>query len=392
MRSKFIACSLSLLAASSTLAAADDLGTSRGKNLPVSNGSAGSFDAQFHDGNGLVWMNTDTGVVWDAASGGFVAFTLPFKVVKWNGQTFNAYNFTDMTVEPTVNLTIYGTNPAMFLSKRDINFAGKFTIAAAAGAGGAAPDQNTPPYNGGTGTSATNTAGGGGGSGPIGGVQGQCSPEVVTAGGGGGGGNATHGQPGLPGNYPVDAGGTPQNDPPGPGGLRISANKLVGGGGGGAGGGGFWSGDFYGQPGANGGGAVIFSSSKGSITIASGAVIDASGADGAVSNGGSGSSGGGAGGDEWFYATGSFTNNGSLLMHGGAGGKSQYTSGCFNPVTVEGPDGGNGAGGQLEVHAATLDNAGLIDVSDGGRATSHGGSVELIGDVTRRGRIKGLGN
>lgn len=389
MKSKFIACSLAALAASASFAAADDLG-SRAKNLPVSNGSAGSFDAQFHDGTGLVWMNTDTGVVWDAASGGFVAFTLPFKVVKWNGQTFNAYNFTDMNVEPTVNLVIYGTNPAMFLSKKDINFAGKFTIAAAAGAGGTAPDQNTPPYNGGTGTSATNTAGGGGGSGPIGGVQGECTGEVVTAGGGGGGGNAKHGQSGLPGDYPVDAGGPPQNDPPGPGGLKMPVHKLVGGGGGGAGGGGFWAGDFYGQPGANGGGAVIFSSSKGSITIASSAVIDASGMDGAVSNGGSGSSGGGAGGDEWFYATGSFTNNGSVLIHGGAGGKSKYTSGCFNPVTVEGPDGGNGAGGQLEVHAATIHNAGLIDVSDGGRGTSYGGSIDLIGDVTRRGRIKGL--
>ena len=389
MKSKFIACSLAALAASTSFAAAGDLG-SRGKNLPVSNGSAGSFDAQFHDGLGLVWMNTDTGVVWDAASGGYAAFTLPFKVVKWNGQNFNAYNFTDMTVEPTVKLVIYGTNPAMFLSKKDINFAGQFTIAAAAGQGGAAPDQNSPPYNGGTGTSATNTAGGGGGSGPSGGVQGECSGEMITAGGGGGGGNARHGQSGLPGNYPVDANGPPQNDPPGPGGLRIPPRKLVGGGGGGAGGGGFWQGNFYGQLGANGGGAVIFSSSKGSIAIASGAVIDASGLDGAVSGGGTGSSGGGAGGDEWFYASGSFTNNGSLVIHGGAGGKSKYTSGCFNPVTVEGPDGGNGAGGQLEVNAGTIHNAGLIDVSDGGRGTSYGGSVELIGAVTRRGRIKGL--
>jgi hypothetical protein len=61
-------------------------------------------------------------------------------------------------------------------------------------------------------------------------------------------------------------------------------------------------------------------------------------------------------------------------------------------VTVEGPDGGNGSGGQMEVHAATIHNAGMIDVSDGGHGTSYGGSVELIGDVTRRGRIKGLGN
>jgi hypothetical protein len=389
MKSKFLACSLAALAASTTVALASDLS---GKKLPVSNGSAGSFDAQFHDGGGLVWMNTDTGVVWNSASGGFVAFTLPFKVVKWNGQKFNSYNFTDMTVEPTVKLVIFGTNPAMFLSKSDINFAGQFTIVSGAGAGGTAPDQNSPPYNGGTGASPTNTAGGIGGSGPSGGVQGQCSGEMVTAGGGGGGGNAKHGKSGLPGNYPVDAVGTPQYDPPGPGGSNMPVRKLVGGGGGGAGGGGFWQGNFYGQPGANGGGAVIFSSSKGAITIASGAVIDASGVDGLISGGGTGSSGGGAGGDEWFYAASTFTNNGSLLMHGGAGGKSQYTSGCFNPVTVEGPDGGDGSGGQLEVHAATFDNSGLIDVSDGGHGTSYGGSVTLIGNIAPRGRIEGIGD
>jgi hypothetical protein len=334
-------------------------------------------------------MNTDNGVVWDAASGGFAAFTLPFRVVKWNGQTFNAYNFTDMVVEPTVKLVIYGTNPAMFLAKKDISFAGQFTVVAAAGAGGAAPDQNSPPYDGGTGQSATNTAGGGGGSGPIGGVQGQCTGEVVTAGGGGGGGNAKHGKSGLPGNYPVDAGGTPQNDPPGPGGKAEPAKKLVGGGGGGAGGGGFWAGNFFGQPGANGGGAVVFST-KSNITIATGALIDVSGLNGAVSGGGTGSSGGGAGGDEWFYAKGTFTNNATLNIHGGAGGTSTYTSGCFNPVTVEGPDGGDGSGGQLFVSASKIRNSGVIDVSDGSHGNTAGGNVELQGIVTRRGTIKGL--
>ncbi|HEY0281134.1 MAG TPA: hypothetical protein VGC27_00750, partial [Rhizomicrobium sp.] len=145
MARKFAACSLFALAASLTAAAAADLDASKAKKLPVSDGSAGSFDAHFGDGNGLVWFNVDTGIAWDAASGGYVAFTLPFKVVTWNGQTFNSYNFTDMTVEPTVKLVIYGTNPAMFLAKGDISFAGQFTIAAAAGAGGAAPDPYNPP-------------------------------------------------------------------------------------------------------------------------------------------------------------------------------------------------------------------------------------------------------
>jgi hypothetical protein len=386
---KFTTCSAIALAASISSAFALDAGPPSKTTPPVSNGSAGSFDAHFGNGDGLVWFNVDTGVAWNAASGGYVAFTLPFRVVKWNGQKFNSYNFTDMTVEPTVKLVIYGTNPAMFLAKGDINFAGQFTIVAAAGVGGVAPDQNTPPYNGGTGKSATNKAGGGGGSGPSGGVQGECSGEMITAGGGGGGGNAKRGKSGLHGNYPVDAGGTPQYDPPGPGGKGEPAKKLVGGGGGGAGGGGFWAGNFYGQPGANGGGAVLFST-KGSITIASGAVIDVSGLNGAVSGGGTGSSGGGAGGDESFYARDTFTNNGTLNIHGGAGGKSTYTSGCSNPVTVEGPDGGDGSGGQLAVSASKIRNNGMIDLSDGGHGNAYGGNAELQGIVTRRGTIKGL--
>jgi hypothetical protein len=337
------------------------------KSPPRSDGSSGSFNGQFGSGGCLVWLNTDTGQVWCSDSGGFVIFTVPYKVVKWKKQTFHAYNFTDMTVQPSVRLTIYGTQPAMFLATQDISFAGQFTIAAAAGAGGAAPTPEDP--NGNSGGSATNTAGGGGGSGAGGGVEGQCSEEYYTGGGGGGGANLKKGQSGLPGDYPVDAGGTPINNPPGPGGLKEPAHQLIGGGGGGSGGGTTYGGDFYGFPGANGGGAVLFST-KGSINILSGAIIDASGANGIVSQGFTGSSGGGAGGDEWFYAQGSFTNAGTLNTQGGEGGKSTYTSGCSNPTTVKGPDGGNGGGGNLVVNAAKIDNAGTIDVSDGGHGKS----------------------
>ncbi len=197
------------------------------RSRPRATGAAGSFDAHFGDGNGLVWFNVDTGIAWDSASGGYVAFTLPFKAVTWNGETFNAYNLTDMNVEPTVKLVICGTNPAMFLAKTDISFAGQFTVAAAAGAGGAAPDQNSPPYNGGTGQSATNTAGGGGGSGPIGGVQVRGAPvKPATAGGGGGGGNAAHGQsrdcPEII-SSTVRGRCTLQHDPPGPGRTLITS-------------------------------------------------------------------------------------------------------------------------------------------------------------------------
>jgi hypothetical protein len=348
---------------------------------PVSDGSSGSFDAQFGSGLGLVWFNTDNGQVWDNASGGYVAFTVPFKSLTWNKQTFNAYNFTDMNVESTVNLVIYGSKPAMFLAtSAGVSFAGHFIVAADAGAGGAPPDQNTYPYIGGTGTSLKGKSGGHGGSGPIGGVQGQCSPEFYTGGGGGGGGNHTAGGRGRMGDYPVDGPSPAIHNPGGAGGKAESAKLIQGGAGGGAGGGGFSGGNFWGFPGANGGGAVLIATS-GSIAIASTGVIDVSGAVGDVSGGFSGSSGGGAGGDEWFYASGTFSNGGTLIASGGAGGTSTYTSGCFNPKTVKGPNGGNGAGGVINMTAPTIRNNGVIDVSTGGGGSASGGEVVFSGTV-----------
>ena len=373
--------SVAALTASLTLGAANP--------PPASNGSAGSFNAQFGDGTGLVWMNTDTGVVWDAASGGFVAFTLPFKVIHWNGQTFNAYNFTDITVQPTVNLTIYGSAPAMFLASQNISLAGQFIVASGGGQGGAAPDQNVPPYNGGQGGSFGGKAGGLGGSGPVGGVQGECSPELITGGGGGGGGNATAGANGLRGDYPIDAAGPPIHNPGGKAGSPEILAKLLGGGGGGAGGGGYWAGNFYGQPGANGGGAVVFATRSGSIDVPAGGVIDTSGLDGIV-GGISGSSGGGAGGDAWFFAGGTFSNEGTLKASGGAGGKSTYTSGCFHPKTVKGPNGGDGSGGNVNMTAKKIINKGLIDVSGGDGGTADGGRVTFDGHLSNKGRIAGV--
>jgi hypothetical protein len=359
------------------------------KPPPASDGSSGSFDAQFANGDGLVWFNTDNGEVWDAASGGYVAFTLPYKTITWNKQSFNAYNFTDMNVESTVNLTIYGSKPAMFLASGDVNFAGQFIIAAAAEAGGTAPNSNDSPYDGGAGSSLKGKSGGAGGDGAIGGVQGQCSPEEYTGGGGGGGGNVSAGGKGLHGDYPVDGPPPAINNPGGKGGRPEKTTVLQGGGGGGAGGGGYWAGDFWGFPGADGGGAVVIATNTGSITIASTGSINADGANGLISGSGTGSSGGGAGGDEWFYAGGSFTNNGSLTATGGAGGTSTYTSGCFNPKTVKGPNGGDGSGGVVATQPADFANNGLIDVSDGGRGTEQGGRVDVVGSVTRDGNIVG---
>jgi hypothetical protein len=314
---------------------------------------------------------------------------LPYKTVTWNKQSFNAYNFTDMNVESTVNLVIYGSKPAMFLANQDVNFAGQFTIAAAAGVGGTAPNSNDYPYDGGVGSSLNGKSGGGGGDGAIGGVQGQCSGEEYTGGGGAGGGNVSAGGKGLKGDYPIDGPPPAINNPGGRGGRPEKATILQGGGGGGAGGGGYWAGNFWGFPGANGGGAIVIATSTGSITVASTGAINANGLNGDVSGSGTGSSGGGAGGDEWFYAGGSFTNDGALTAAGGAGGTSTYTSGCYHPKTVKGPNGGNGAGGVVAVQSNDFANNGLIDVSDGGRGTEHGGQVNVSSLTKREGRVLG---
>jgi hypothetical protein len=368
--------------------AAATIGAPSSKAPPTSDGSSGSFNGQFGGGGCLVWLNTDTGQVWCSDSGGFVLFTVPYKVVKWKKQTFNAYNFTDMTVQPSVKLTIYGTHPAMFLANQDITFSGQFTIAANHGSGGVAATSETQDLKGGDGTSPAGVAGGGGGYGPSGSVTSGGCVEYYTSAGGGGGGSTLHtGKDGRHGDFPWDAG-NPIHNVPGDGGA-VEPSTLYGGSGGGAGGASSYAGNFYAFPGADGGGAVVISTT-GSIEITSTGVIDASGHDGIVAAYNTGSSGGGGAGNEWFYATGNFSNSGVLNLHGGAGGKSKYSSGCAKTKTIEGPDGGDGAGGHLRVNAGTFDNAGLIDVSGGADDPGRSGAVTVEGRVVHRGWIKGL--
>jgi hypothetical protein len=381
-------CSAMAFVLASPAASAGGLAPIPKKPPPASDGSSGSFDGQFGAGTDLVWFNTDTGQVWSEASGGYVAFTVPYKVATWNNQTFNAYNFTDITVEPTVALTIYGSEPAMFLASQNVSFSGQFTIAAAAGAGGAAPNPNDPPYDGGTGTSADGRAGGLGGDGASGQVEGAGCSEGYTGGGGGGGGNVGAGGKGLRGDYPVDGPPPPIHNPGGKAGSAEKTTVLQGGGGGGAGGGGYLNGNFWGWPGANGGGAVVIAANSGSIDIAAGASITASGATGSANGEDTGKSGGGAGGDEWFYAGGSFTNDGTLSASGGPGGTSTYVSGCVKPKKIKGPDGGDGAGGNVAVQSADIANRGVITVSAGGDAADEG-SVVYVGHVTQAGHVVG---
>lgn len=382
---------LRMLAAALFMTAAGTSAALAVQAAPVrSDGSSGSFNAQFGNGYDLAWFNVDNGQVYSTASGGYIAFTVPYKVRAWNGQSIHAYNFTDITVQPGVNLKIIGTSPAMFLARTNISISGQLAFVNGVGAGGAAPSSSASPYNGGAGMSPTGkTSGGGGGDGQIGQTEGCGGGETITAGGGGGGGNVLAGGDGLAGDYPADGPGPVVHNNRGKGGPAEVQSKLQGGEGGGAGGGGYFNGNFYGFPGGNGGGAVVFSSA-GTTTIASGGVVDTSGVTGAPSAYGTGSSGGGAGGDAWFYSVGAFVNDGTLNLSGGAGGSSTYTSenaNCRKQVTVAGPNGGAGSGGFLQIEAPSITNGGTIKVPNGDG--SKGGLVSMIGKIAHGGTIIG---
>jgi hypothetical protein len=353
---------------------------------PVSDGSSGSFDAQFGDGSCEVWFNVDTGKVWCSDSGGFVKFTVPYKSVKWNGQRLHAYNFTDMNVQPGVKIAIVGNTPAMFLAQQDINLAGQFTIVANSGKGGAPTTPDVGSYKGGDGTGPNGGIGGQGGYGPGGETSGATCTEPYTAAGGGGGGNAKAGKPGFPGDWPTDGQNNGANAQSGAGGAQEAATLLQGGEGGGAGGGGYYRGNFYAWPGADGGGAVVFST-QGAISVASTGLVDASGHNGIVWQYVSGGGGAGAGGDVWFYAAGTFSNSGLVSAHGGAGGYSKYTANCAGTAFLRGPDGGSGSAGHVRVKAATFNNRGFIDVA-GSEESAGGDALEVVAHVIREGTIK----
>jgi hypothetical protein len=344
---------------------------------PASDGSSGSFNAQFGDGEYLDGFNVDNGQVHSGASGGFIAFTVPHKTVRYNGQTLNAYNFTDFNMQPSVRLTIYGSKPAVFLASQSITIAGQLTFLSGAGAAGAEAMQSGGGAGGGNGGGRGGGFGGASGGGE---TQGAFCTEGFGAGGGGGGGNYAAGAPGLPGWYPVDAA-NPRYAAAGPGGVKQSFLTLQGGGGSGAGGGSDFAGDYYALPGAQGGGAVVFGTS-GSFTITSTGVINANGALGQT-GGAEGSSGGGAGGDAWVIAAGGFTNNGSLTARGGAGGAETVTLNCAGTVSGPGANGGLGSGGVVKIDAPMIQNNGLIDVSQGGGGTAHGGFVGITGTVVK---------
>jgi hypothetical protein len=357
---------------------------------PKSDGSSGSFDAQFGNGQYMVAFDTDNGNVIEYIGGGdSVVFTVPHETITYNGQSVPAYEFSSFNVESTVSLTIVGTAPAVFLSQDNMNIAGQFKFANTPVAGGTISTGQNGNYDGGAGTG---QGGGGGGEGPGGGAS-ACVSVAFTGSGGGGGGNYSTGQHGLKNYEPSDAG----NQVVYPGGLAgraESVTKLQGGGGGGAPGGGNYNGEYWGgAAGGNGGGAVVFST-PGTITITSSGVLDAGGGAGATNDGSGnpGNSGGGAAGDQWFFAKGSFTNAGRILLPGGAGGAYKApVSACGSQTKVPGPNGGDGSGGVLIITAPTIANSGTINLSGGnGTSAPSGGLLNANGvTINNTGTIEG---
>ena len=359
---------------------------------PKSDGSSGSFDAQFGNGEYIVAFDTDNGNVVEYIGGGdTVVFTVPHKTIKYNGQSVPAYEFSSFNVESTVSMTIVGTAPALFLSQGNINIAGQFKFANTPIAGGTVSTGENGNYDGGAGAG---EGGGGGGEGPGGGTQ-ACVSASFTGSGGGGGGNYSKGGHGLKNYVPADAGTpTPPTYPGGLAGREENTGKLQGGGGGGAPGGGNANGEYWnGSAGGNGGGAVVFST-PGTFTVTSTGVLDASGLPGGTNNGSGnpGNSGGGAAGDQWFFAPGGFTNAGHILAHGGAGGAYKLPiTPCDTQKKVNGPNGGDGSGGVLMISAPTIANSGTVNLSGGnGTSAPNGGLLNANGvTINNTGTIVG---
>ncbi len=375
-----LACLLSVAGLSASASGAAGPTTS---GPPASDGSSGSFDAQFGNGSTalygpLAFWNVDTGDVYASQNGtNTLVFTVPYKTIKWNGQTVNAYDFSSMTVEQGVHLTIYGTTPAVFVSHGDISVAGQFVFQNTTIAGGVPSTGDNNEFDGGPGQG---KGGGTGGIGRGGQEETSCGPGTFSGSGGGGGGNFSGGGHGLQNYIPTDAAPVPMYGG-GAGGRLERSNLLTGGGGGAAGGGGLYGGDYYGgSPGGNGGGAAVFAT-RGTITLTSTAVLNAAGGAGGGASSVTGGSGGGAGGDLWFFGPQGVSNAGQILANGGLGSRIRLPqSTCSQTPLVNGPDGGSGAGGVVFMSAPSVANSGTINLSGGnGAAIPIGGLLDTNG-------------
>jgi hypothetical protein len=150
---------------------------------PKRDGSSGSFDAQFGNGPfGTDEWNLTTGQVYEYIGGGYTpAFTVPFKTITYNGQTVHAFEFSSLTMEPTLKIIVFGST-AVLLSQGNIDIAGQFEFPNGT-LGGTPSTGNDGDFNGGSGQVAGGS-GGGGGYGQGGYIQTACAGQGFSGGGG----------------------------------------------------------------------------------------------------------------------------------------------------------------------------------------------------------------
>ena len=325
-----------------------------------------------------VALNTDTSQICGFSNTGvelcgsdFVPSTL---VQQADGSRVRVFNFTSLTLDEGIGLTLQGSLPAAIVASGDIVINGTVVVNSGAHAGGLSQ------------ASAPGVTGGRVGYGNGRYVSNCCAAGYDTSSGGGGGGKASAGQKGDPGVIFFTGA---DNGAGGPGGAADSHPRILSGGGGG--GGGQWGTgyDFFqdGGAGGGGGGAALFET-PGNMTIGATGVIEANGANGQEANRGpAAAGGGGAGGALWFDAGLAWINRGVISASGGHGASGRI----YKPFLTYYGDGGSGSGGEIFVDPQSITNLGLIDVADGNGGGTLGGHVTLLAPtIVNEGSIVGV--
>lgn len=376
LRELTMTCQLARPAAALALTAALALGGGVAQATPVGvlaltsdpNNLTDPFPAG--SGPGLSWLNTDNSAVYYSSNTGaevFDHYVASSLVTQADGSQVRVFNFTGFTLGSDRTMVLQGSLPAALVASGDITINGTLIVDSGilpGGVGGAATVST--PLNGGPG-SGPGGIGGGGGIGPGAHIEDPCCGYTHPA-GGGGGGKASLGQQGQAGTL------FPSGLPNGTGGLggNADANPAVLKGGGGGGGGAGYGDQLPGGQGGYGGGAAFFRSA-GSITIGlTGQVIADGGQGGANYSGG----GGGAGGELWFDAFDAWINDGFI---GARGGREGWLDGDNPNGPILPSWGGAGSGGLVWIDPASVDNCGIINVSDGLGGSSFGGAVDSFG-------------
>jgi hypothetical protein len=383
MRLSTVLYGILVLLAASTGIAAPARATPTAPLVITSDGSAGDPFAGYSSASFI--LNTDNGMVLEADnSGNYIGIkTLASSVVtQSDGSQVRVFNFTNFTVPLGDTVNVSGSLAAAIVASGNIQIDGTLnagTFKLGNGIGAAAGG-----FLGGVGAPSDGAAGAGGGGGGIGTVAHITDPccGYNQGSGGGGGGNVSSGQAGGAGTlFPGGVNGTGGTG----GNAMFNLNVLEGGAGGGAGAGGYDCCEaVYGNNGGQGGGALLLET-PGNIMIGTNGMVAANGQNGLQGCGGQqngGGGGGGAGGTVWFDANGTVINRGQIQAMGGAGGA--------GPCAAPAGWGGAGSGGAVVIDPLSIENYGIINVSDGNGTAVVGGQVYTFGqDVLGTGTITG---